>query len=333
MKNLFFRLREFVARGEVSLTLDGLRDLLGGLKKQRLSSTARQLNEVLVQLAQTTRLAQAHRSNRISHENYERELAKIAFSVLELIDEIERSGAKQLPVTERSIELPAGSFEKIISPVSQLKSLAWLHQGLSSAQSVCRVVGPSGLGTGFVIPGGLLLTNNHVLATSTAASAAHIEFNFEEDGFGKLQPSVDFVLDEADFLTSERLDCTAVKIREKQVGELQRWGTLEIATTREIEIEEHVTIIQHPRGGPKQICLTENKVVNIFNGRLQYTTDTMPGSSGSPVFNDRWQVVAIHHAGGNLVTNTRGDRIFANQGILLKAVLADTEFRRFLLRD
>jgi endonuclease G len=27
-----------------------------------------------------------------------------------------------------------------------------------------------------------------------------------------------------------------------------------------------------------------------------YETDTKPGSSGSPVLNDRWQLVVLHHA-------------------------------------
>jgi V8-like Glu-specific endopeptidase len=82
-------------------------------------------------------------------------------------------------------------------------------------------------------------------------------------------------------------------------------------------------IIQHPQGGPKQIALTANQVVNVYEHRLQYTTDTLPGSSGSPVFNDDWQVIAIHHAGGNLISNSRGDRRFVNQGILLSYILRD----------
>jgi V8-like Glu-specific endopeptidase len=44
---------------------------------------------------------------------------------------------------------------------------------------------------------------------------------------------------------------------------------------------------------------------------------TIPGSSGSPVFNDAWKVIAIHHAGGELISNERGDRMFANEGILV----------------
>jgi endonuclease G len=60
---------------------------------------------------------------------------------------------------------------------------------------------------------------------------------------------------------------------------------------------EYLTIIQHPSGGDKQIALRENQLLKIDTHTLWYRTDTSPGSSGSPVFNDVWQVVALHHSG------------------------------------
>ena len=46
---------------------------------------------------------------------------------------------------------------------------------------------------------------------------------------------------------------------------------------------------------------------------MHYETDTAPGSSGSPVFNDQWEVVALHHSGvprkdeqGRLLTREGG---------------------------
>jgi V8-like Glu-specific endopeptidase len=41
-----------------------------------------------------------------------------------------------------------------------------------------------------------------------------------------------------------------------------------------------------------------NAVVLVGEGRVQYLTDTLPGSSGSPVFDADWNVVALHHSGG-----------------------------------
>jgi V8-like Glu-specific endopeptidase len=62
-------------------------------------------------------------------------------------------------------------------------------------------------------------------------------------------------------------------------------------------IGEYVTIIQHPRGQPKQLALRENRVVDILEDFVHSITDTHRGSSGSPVFNDQWNVVSLHHSG------------------------------------
>jgi endonuclease G len=90
-----------------------------------------------------------------------------------------------------------------------------------------------------------------------------------------------------------------------------------------------VTIIQHPLGGTKQIALTANKIIGIDRDRhkLFYQTDTEPGSSGSPVFNNEWKVIALHHAGktesdGGLVIDVKtGEKRGANEGILIKEIV------------
>ncbi|APR83391.1 Hypothetical protein A7982_08740 [Minicystis rosea] len=76
----------------------------------------------------------------------------------------------------------------------------------------------------------------------------------------------------------------------------------------------------YSNGGTKQIALSENQVVNVHERYVQYTTDTLRGSSGSPVFDDQWRVVAVHHAGGNIVMKPRGEKTFINEGILAEHV-------------
>ncbi len=68
-------------------------------------------------------------------------------------------------------------------------------------------------------------------------------------------------------------------------------------TLGKINQGEYVSIIQHPGGEPKQISVRENQLVELAETRLIYLCDTAPGSSGSPVFNDSWQVVGLHHSG------------------------------------
>ena len=63
------------------------------------------------------------------------------------------------------------------------------------------------------------------------------------------------------------------------------------------EEEEALNIIHHPDGDFKQLSIRKNLFIKITPTSIWYQTDTAPGSSGSPVFNDQWQVVALHHMG------------------------------------
>jgi endonuclease G, mitochondrial len=85
---------------------------------------------------------------------------------------------------------------------------------------------------------------------------------------------------------------------------------------------EHVVIIQHANGGPKQIALSANAVLQVKPPWLHYSTDTLPGSSGSPVFNDLWQVIAVHHAEGPELKRPDG-YCYSNEGVLASAIKPD----------
>ena len=53
--------------------------------------------------------------------------------------------------------------------------------------------------------------------------------------------------------------------------------------------------------------------------------DQEPGSSGSPVFDKEWNVVALHHSGGWVTEPGVQDpthQFYRNEGILIDAVIA-----------
>ena len=54
---------------------------------------------------------------------------------------------------------------------------------------------------------------------------------------------------------------------------------------------------------------------------VQYTTSTLPGSSGSPVLDDEYKVVAIDHSGGMLVEAGTKQPYLRNAGTSAIAVL------------
>ena len=63
-------------------------------------------------------------------------------------------------------------------------------------------------------------------------------------------------------------------------------------------VGDSATIIQYPDGNYQQVGLRENQILDLSDpNSMIYQTDTSPGTSGSPVFNDQWQVIALHSAG------------------------------------
>jgi endonuclease I/V8-like Glu-specific endopeptidase len=199
------------------------------------------------------------------------------------------------------------ALERVIGK-SDLISVNYLDLGLAVSRTVGRIhirtsTGqPQGYGTGFMVSPRLLLTNNHVLGSAREASSSWVEFNFQDDAEGRLSASVTFDLEaETFFLSDQHLDYTLVAVSEGAhdgSGELRQFGWNRLIEDQgKIIMGEHVNIIQHPNGEPKQLALRENQTVDLLDDFLHYQTDTAPGSSGSPVFNDQWEVVALHHSG------------------------------------
>jgi V8-like Glu-specific endopeptidase len=130
------------------------------------------------------------------------------------------------------------------------------------------------------------------------------------------------------FRTNEELDYTILELDDEPGRE---WGYL--AQSRHVlEKLARVNIIQHPGGLPKQVSLQRNFVHYSDSTIVQYVTATLPGSSGSPVLDDEWRVVALHHAGGLLTDPPSGQLAFRNEGICISRVIDDLpeEFKRLI---
>ena len=116
-------------------------------------------------------------------------------------------------------------------------------------------------------------------------------------GDGGAVPTVQFGLDPDQFFLADKiLDFALVAVRAPEADLVPFGHNRLIADEGKAIVGEFVTIIQHPGGQKKQIALRENRVVDVLDSFLHYETDTEPGSSGSPVFNDQWEIVALHHA-------------------------------------
>ena len=206
---------------------------------------------------------------------------------------------------ERIGELSPKVLEQIIGESRDFLSVEFLERGWRACSAVCRTVSHLGdgrvkYGTGFLVSPRLLMTNHHVLATPDEASITSVEFNYQMKG-GVTLPAYSFTLDpDTFFLSDAGLDFTivAVNTASREGRSLSEFGYCPLEGLEgKIMVTEPANIIQHPAGRAKEVVVRQNRLLHLLPNFAQYEADTEPGSSGSPVFNDQWEVVALHHSG------------------------------------
>lgn len=206
------------------------------------------------------------------------------------------------PVSNETLEVLTMGYSTLL-PVS------FLDLGVIRSKAVAKVeikIGTQGynVGTGFLckiedFEDLFFLTNYHVINDKRWISNTKIIFNYEMDINGDSKASKSFKIDEhGPWYTSPitENDVCIFKLDASE-EELIDFQYLTLKKT-EVSRNDFVNIIQHPGGDMKQISIYHNIVTNIDENRVQYLTDTLKGSSGSPVFNSNWDVVALHHSGG-----------------------------------
>jgi V8-like Glu-specific endopeptidase len=255
------------------------------------------------------------------------------------------------------------ALETVINSVGNFLDIHLLNGALYCARAVGRVEVPEGTarGTGFLIGPDLLLTNNHVLSNAGDLEEGVVRFGYYNDTSGVPEKGKVVKMKPGFFFTSPavELDYSLVQLQEmpvrktvsekqltKPMAELAQMGKhrgyLVLMPNKPPE-RSRVNIIQHPRGDPLKVVMTQNYVDSCTDTRLLYVADTMDGSSGSPVFNQKWEVVALHHSGapypsdtGNAVKRAWKGRFRVNEGILVRAILEDFKRRdldKYLPRD
>lgn len=190
-------------------------------------------------------------------------------------------------------------------------------------------------GTGWLITPTLLMTNHHVVNARIAhagpapnadpadlarqVAEAEVLFDFDDEGQeGAAAPAAKLEV------TCPDVDLDYAVVRLAATGR----APLRVRAAPVEPGRFAVNIIQHPDGGPKRVGLRNNLVTGIEPRTLRYLTDTTGGSSGSPVCDDQWNVIALHRGSQLASADYNGKTTaYVNVGTPLSAIFADLAAR------
>ena len=224
-------------------------------------------------------------------------------------------------------------FEKVLGK-ERFETLKWFETALERCRAIARIEDPieGGIGTGFFVEGqslgpGLpevvLVTNAHVIGTehpeALAPERAVVTFRALEDDprpyrvarllWSSPPAQLDVSLVELDARPAHALCCPLARNR----------------PIMDAAPPPRTYIIGHPSGGVEvMLSMRDNHVLDHDEVRLHYRTPTLGGSSGSPVFNRAWELIAVHHAGRQRMPMLHGkpETYPANEGIWIDRVVA-----------
>jgi hypothetical protein len=192
----------------------------------------------------------------------------------------------------------------------------WLDKMTALERQVCRIEAQGqALGTGFLVGENAILTNWHVVQEARNLGIdKHLgcRFDFRRLTNGRVDGgsfvAVSSVLDERPCSQAElgddpdlpppsagELDYALLELAAPQAGR----GYISLATETPVAPNGSLVIVQHPDGQEMRFAIDTQAIEGFYHEgrRLRYTTNTDPGSSGSPCFTMQLDIVALHHLG------------------------------------
>ncbi len=219
-REIFDEIRRLVAEGAIEPALVKTGNVVQSVRED----LGRDVAAVAILLAQRYSRYQLERLKGTRRaEDLDRQLNLLVDNLLGYVALLEQQwadlpeparGPAPQPADQPSAIAPRDPREALLS-VNPLRRVSWLQKGVESARAVCRIRTPKSVGTGFLVHGGRLITNNHVLPSRELAEQSIAIFNFEEDFDGKPAAPVSVSLAPKTFKTNpdEAIDCTVVGTR------------------------------------------------------------------------------------------------------------------------
>lgn len=218
------------------------------------------------------------------------------------------------------------SLERQIFSRSTFQDVAFLRRGMEQATAVCRLrvtdsQGQPYYGTAFRVGDDLLMTNHHVLHDRDGSPMVQAEawFGYEQDLDGRNLAHVTVACDPDSVIGDAKDDWAVIRVAEPMPE-----GAVVVQLPERVNVEagDRVYIIQHPHGGVKKLAARHNVVRLADDHVVQYWTDTERGSSGAPVFDERWRLVALHRRYARTGKLCEPVPEYRNEGVRIERVVA-----------
>ncbi|MCG3266696.1 serine protease [Yoonia sp. I 8.24] len=198
-------------------------------------------------------------------------------------------------------------FERLIGPTDDILSIEFLEQGLLAKRAVGRIWnGADDYATGFHVGLGIVMTAAHALPSDVTASDRVFQLDAEEHTLGPSSKIRDYAfVPQRFFYVNNEYDLALCAVEDftGTAPDINSFGWHVLSQKDEVIDPGHpVSVIHHPDGRAKSVTVHNSHFIQVSETKklerfCWYTGDTERGSSGAPVFDPRWQVVALHHSG------------------------------------
>ncbi|WP_199341939.1 serine protease [Nostoc punctiforme] len=182
-------------------------------------------------------------------------------------------------------------------------------KAIKARNTVCRIESPKGMGigTGVLVGKNVLLTCNHIFS-KTQVRQAWVRFNYNADSH-QLDKDL-FELDMAFVTYHNRPDYALVKIKNNPQQQKA------ICSNETLDSGQDVRIIHHPQGNPV-IISDFGQITQVGEDYIDHNVKTDDGSSGAPIFNRQWELIAIHQGNPGIGRSVTPD---STAGIPIRAI-------------
>ncbi|MBT3140438.1 serine protease [Ruegeria litorea] len=248
--------------------------------------------------------------NTTRFENMIKRIKSTEDSIMARAQAIESGLSSDTMVFQRSHIEPADLprlfvAERMVGETNDILSIEFFEAGLVAKRPVGRVLdGIGSYATGFLIGNDLMMTAAHALPGIAEASIHEFQMDYETHSIGTPVSAPRYSLDPDRFyFVNETYDVAIVAVTDFTGlnPSLDSYGWIVLDPRDEtIKAPQPISIIQHPQGREKSIVVHNSRFVHCENNSNDerfcwYTGDTERGSSGAPVFDPQWNLLALHH--------------------------------------